>query len=80
MEEQAMKTFFILTVAVSFVYGWVLVIDQDRLWKWHEKRARAAGFSTDLLRRTPEWEISNKRAGFLFWGLGVITLLLALIM
>ncbi len=74
-----MKTIFLLAVALLiFGYGWVLAIDQDRAWKWHEKRMRGRGLSTDALERTEEWEVNMAWGGVISMGLGVLILLIAL--
>jgi hypothetical protein len=74
-----MKTIFLLAVALFLLgFGWVLAIDQNRAWRWHEKGARHKGLSTDSLERTDERELGMAWRGFFFMALGVLTLMAAL--
>ncbi len=74
-----MYTIFRLAAAVLiFGFGWIMAIDQDRVWEWHEKGARYKGLSTDSLERTEEWELGMALRGFFFMGLGVLLLFITL--
>ena len=68
-----------LAGAIMFVwFGWVLAIDQDRAWRWHEASARRKGFSNKYLERTSEWETDMAWRGWVFMGMGVLGVMVAL--
>jgi hypothetical protein len=76
---RAMETILQLAAAMLFFgFGWVLAIDQDRAWDWHLASMRRKGLSADQLQRTSEWEFDMAWRGYIFMGMGVLILLVAL--